>query len=221
MTGKGIKLGLPHINETNFGMCPCQQPTKATRAACRVALVRESAIKTLIRHRSRRSTRPDLPWHAGRISPRPMTTRPRSQPGPPMTVGTARQRRASLDVCCWLCHHRRFLSADPCGLRTSAIVRPPHGVHPLRNHRAMPGRMAGATRPLRALVPAMAMCASGIGQPMRSTSCRKGWRRRRPRPCIAGKRPIDVVGCGTPMPDGWLGFGAASPHDSNGHHPPK
>jgi hypothetical protein len=43
-----------------------------------------------------------------------MTTRPRSQAGPPMTLGNMRANGVrSLDVCCRLCHHRAILSADP------------------------------------------------------------------------------------------------------------
>jgi hypothetical protein len=43
-----------------------------------------------------------------------MSTRPRSQPGPPMTLGNMGANGVrSLDVCCWLCHHRAILSADP------------------------------------------------------------------------------------------------------------
>jgi hypothetical protein len=34
-----------------------------------------------------------------------MSTRPRSQAGPPMTLGNTNGVR-SLDVSCWLCHHR-------------------------------------------------------------------------------------------------------------------
>ena len=46
-------------------------------------------------------------------SPR-MSTRPRSQAGPPMTLGNMRANGVrSLDVCCWLCHHRAILSTDP------------------------------------------------------------------------------------------------------------
>jgi hypothetical protein len=43
-----------------------------------------------------------------------MSTRPRSQAGPPMTLGNMRANGVrSLDVCCWQCHHRTILSADP------------------------------------------------------------------------------------------------------------
>jgi hypothetical protein len=43
-----------------------------------------------------------------------MSTRPRSQAGPAMTLGNMRANGVrSLDVCCWQCHHRAFLSADP------------------------------------------------------------------------------------------------------------
>jgi hypothetical protein len=43
-----------------------------------------------------------------------MSTRPRSQIGPPMTLGNMRANGVrSLDVCCWLCHHRAIPSADP------------------------------------------------------------------------------------------------------------
>jgi hypothetical protein len=42
-----------------------------------------------------------------------MSTRPRSQAGPPMTLGNMRANGVrSLDGCCWLCHHRAILSAD-------------------------------------------------------------------------------------------------------------
>jgi hypothetical protein len=42
-----------------------------------------------------------------------MSTRPRSQAGPPMTLGNMRANGVrSLDVCCWLCHHRAILSAE-------------------------------------------------------------------------------------------------------------
>jgi hypothetical protein len=41
----------------------------------------------------------------------------------------------SLDVCCWLCHHRAILSADPwLRSRAGADIRPAHGLHPLRHH---------------------------------------------------------------------------------------
>src|SRR5580700_9870443 len=43
-----------------------------------------------------------------------MSTRPRSQAGPPMTLGNMRANGVrSLDVCCWQCHHRAIVSADP------------------------------------------------------------------------------------------------------------
>jgi hypothetical protein len=43
-----------------------------------------------------------------------MSTRPRSQAGPPTTLGNMRANGVrSLDVCCWQCHHRASLSADP------------------------------------------------------------------------------------------------------------
>jgi hypothetical protein len=43
-----------------------------------------------------------------------MSTRPRSPAGDPMTLGNMRANGVrSLDVCCWLCHHRTFMSADP------------------------------------------------------------------------------------------------------------
>jgi hypothetical protein len=39
---------------------------------------------------------------------------PRSRSGPPMTLGNMRANGVrSLDVCCWQCHHRAILSADP------------------------------------------------------------------------------------------------------------
>jgi hypothetical protein len=43
-----------------------------------------------------------------------MSTRPRSQAGPPMTLGNIRANGVrSLAVSSWLCHHRTILSADP------------------------------------------------------------------------------------------------------------
>jgi hypothetical protein len=49
-----------------------------------------------------------------RISSPGMSTRPRSQAGPPMTLGNMRANGVrSLDVCCWQCHHRAILNADP------------------------------------------------------------------------------------------------------------
>jgi hypothetical protein len=44
-----------------------------------------------------------------------MSTRPRSQAGPPMTLGNMRANGVrSLDVSCWQCHHHRAtLSAEP------------------------------------------------------------------------------------------------------------
>jgi hypothetical protein len=43
-----------------------------------------------------------------------MTKRPRSAPEHPMTLGNMRANgMRSLDVSCWLCHHRTILSADP------------------------------------------------------------------------------------------------------------
>jgi hypothetical protein len=43
-----------------------------------------------------------------------MSNQPRSQAGPPMTLGNMRANGVrSLDVCCWLCHVRAILSADP------------------------------------------------------------------------------------------------------------
>jgi hypothetical protein len=42
-----------------------------------------------------------------------ISTRPRSQAGPPMTLGNMRANGVrSLDVSCWQCHHRAILSAD-------------------------------------------------------------------------------------------------------------
>jgi hypothetical protein len=49
-------------------------------------------------------------------------------------------------VSCWQCHYETVLSADPWPERTSAIVRPAHGVHPLRHHWCRcPAELAGAT----------------------------------------------------------------------------
>jgi hypothetical protein len=43
-----------------------------------------------------------------------MSTRPRSTPADPMTLGNMRADCVrSLDVSCWQCHHRAILSADP------------------------------------------------------------------------------------------------------------
>jgi hypothetical protein len=43
-----------------------------------------------------------------------MSTRPRSEAGPPMTLGNMRANGVrSLTVSCWQCHHRAVLSADP------------------------------------------------------------------------------------------------------------
>jgi hypothetical protein len=43
-----------------------------------------------------------------------MSTQPRSQSGPLMTLGNMRANGVrSLDVCCWQCHHRAILSAAP------------------------------------------------------------------------------------------------------------
>jgi hypothetical protein len=43
-----------------------------------------------------------------------MSTRPRSQPGPPMTLGNMRANGVRwLAVSCHLCHHQAVLSADP------------------------------------------------------------------------------------------------------------
>jgi hypothetical protein len=51
---------------------------------------------------------------ADAVSSTGMGTRPRSQAGAPMTLGNMRANGVrSLDVCCWLCHHRAILSADP------------------------------------------------------------------------------------------------------------
>jgi hypothetical protein len=42
-----------------------------------------------------------------------MSTRPRSRPGDPMTLGNMCANGVrSLDVSCWQCHHRAILSAD-------------------------------------------------------------------------------------------------------------
>jgi hypothetical protein len=65
-----------------------------------------------------------------------MSTRPRSQAGPPMTLGNMRANGVrSLDACCWECHHRAILNAALTPVarsRDSAIVRPAHGVHGIR-----------------------------------------------------------------------------------------
>jgi hypothetical protein len=56
-----------------------------------------------------------------------MGTRPRSQAGPPMTLGNMRANGVrSLDVSCWQCHQRTIMSADPW---------PDHVPVPLRHHR--------------------------------------------------------------------------------------
>jgi hypothetical protein len=89
-----------------------------------------------------------------------MSTRPRSQAGDPMTLGNMRANGVrSLDVSCWQCHHRTFMSADPwpdhmpvpsfgprmvctrCGI-IGADARP--------NWREQPARLSGAgTAPWR------------------------------------------------------------------------
>jgi hypothetical protein len=43
-----------------------------------------------------------------------LTASSASYRGPPMTLGNMRANGVQpLDVCCWLCHHRTILSADP------------------------------------------------------------------------------------------------------------
>ena len=77
-----------------------------------------------------------------------MSTRPRSQARDPMTLGNMRANGVrSLDVCCWLCHHRAILSADtwsddvPAPLNRAGCSRQfgrasapmmPHRVHTMR-----------------------------------------------------------------------------------------
>jgi hypothetical protein len=62
-----------------------------------------------------------------------MITRPRSQAGPPMTLGNMRANGVrSLDVCRWLCHHRAIMSAEPWpDSRAGAGVRAAHRVPPM------------------------------------------------------------------------------------------
>jgi hypothetical protein len=77
-----------------------------------------------------------------------MTTRPRSQAGPPMTLGNMRANSMrSLDVCCWQCHHRAILSADPSSDHVSVPSFGPRMVcTPVRNRRCRrPAELAGAT----------------------------------------------------------------------------
>ena len=51
---------------------------------------------------------------SGHGIPTGMGTRPRSQSGPPMALGNMRANGVrSLDVCCWVCHHRVIMSSDP------------------------------------------------------------------------------------------------------------
>jgi hypothetical protein len=63
-----------------------------------------------------------------------------------MTLGNMRANGVRwLAVSCWQCHHQAILSADPWPDHTSAIVRPAHGVHPVRHHRCgCPAELAGA-----------------------------------------------------------------------------
>jgi hypothetical protein len=50
----------------------------------------------------------------GHVSDGGSFRRPQSQAGPPMTLGNMCANGVrSLDVCCWLCHHRAILSAAP------------------------------------------------------------------------------------------------------------
>jgi hypothetical protein len=63
-------------------------------------------------------------------------TRPRSPAGDPMTLGNRRANGVrSLDVSCWVCHHRAILSADPWPDHVPVPSFGPHGEHPLRHHR--------------------------------------------------------------------------------------
>jgi hypothetical protein len=59
-----------------------------------------------------------------------MTKRPRSQAGPPMTLGNMRANGVrSLAVSCHLCHHEAVLGADRW---PDHVVRAAHGVPPRR-----------------------------------------------------------------------------------------
>jgi hypothetical protein len=52
------------------------------------------------------------------------STRPRSQAGPPMTLGNIRANGVrSLAVSCWKCHHRTIMSADVTVERLGTVVR--------------------------------------------------------------------------------------------------
>ena len=65
-----------------------------------------------------------------------MSTRPRSPTGEPMTLGNMRANGVrSLDVSCWQVPPSDDHERGPVARRASAIIRPAHGVHPLRDHR--------------------------------------------------------------------------------------
>jgi hypothetical protein len=89
------------------------------------------------------SFRRNRPWYLTGMS-----TRLRSQAGPPMTLGNMRANGVrSLAVSCHLCHHEAVVSAEPVARsRASASVRPAHGVHRVRHHRCRrAAELAGAT----------------------------------------------------------------------------
>jgi hypothetical protein len=59
-------------------------------------------------------TPPALPDGNGAAYNRRMASRRLNEPIEPMTLGNMRANGVrSLDVCCWVCHHRTILSADP------------------------------------------------------------------------------------------------------------
>jgi hypothetical protein len=96
-------------------MCRPRSCYARTRTRCPECCDAHSASavgqkETKIHVRCHGSFRRNRPWYP----PRHEHTRPRSQAGPPMTLGNMRANGVrSLDVCCWLCHHRAILSADP------------------------------------------------------------------------------------------------------------
>jgi hypothetical protein len=145
--------------------------------------------------------------------------RPRSQAGPPMTLGNLRTNGVrSLDVCCWLCHHRAILSADPwpdhvpvptfgprmvctrCGI-IGADARP--------NWHERPARLSGAGtalamsterhRALRLLAGSplgateAIMLAHGFTNAMLDTLVRDGLATAEQREMRAGRQPIKVI----------------------------
>jgi hypothetical protein len=64
-----------------------------------------------------------------------------NEPIQPMTLGNMRANGVrSLDVCCWVCHHRTILSADPW---SDDVPVPTFGRAVIENQRA---RLEKATR---------------------------------------------------------------------------